>query len=131
VRDRVLLVAAVAGQIAHAIAEEATASMAGFTGLRGRTKPLLKLALQARTGLDFVSRPKRAGTFFTDLFAWMREGVLADMVRSIERPGYVDPKSFRQQIEAPDWTTWNLLLMDLYAKHLRSIQRVEPIGNRI
>jgi asparagine synthetase B (glutamine-hydrolysing) len=83
-----------------------------------RTKPLLKMALEQRTGPEFVSRRKRAGTFYMDLYAWMRTGVLADMVRSIERPGYVDPGSFRQKIEAPDWTTWNLLLMDLYVKHL-------------
>ena len=58
---------------------------------RGTTKPLLKLALQARTGPEFVSRPKRGGGFYSDLCAWMRNGVLADMVRSIDRPAYVDP----------------------------------------
>ena len=99
---------------------------------KGRTKPLLKLALQERTGRDFIARPKRGGGFYTDLCEWMREGVLADLVRSIERPGYVDRKSFQQKIESPDWTTWNLLLMDLYMKHLRSlaaIQDGEPISS--
>jgi asparagine synthetase B (glutamine-hydrolysing) len=88
---------------------------------KGRTKPLLKLALQERTGRDFIARPKRGGGFYTDLCQWMRKGVLADMVRSIERPSYVDLKNFQQKLETPDWTTWDLLLMDLYAKHLRSV----------
>lgn len=87
----------------------------------GRTKPLLKLALQEHTGLNFVSRVKRGGGFYADLCAWMRDGVLADMVRSIERPGYADRKSFHDKIDNPDWTTWNLLLMDLYVRHLRTI----------
>jgi len=86
----------------------------------GRTKPLLKLALQERAGPDFVARSKRGGEIYNDLCGWMRDGVLADLVRSIERPGYVDLKSFQQKIEVPDWTTWDLLLMDLYKKHLRS-----------
>ncbi len=92
---------------------------------RGTTKPLLKLALQGRTSPDFVARPKRGGGFYSDLCAWMRNGVLADMVRSIDRPGYVDLKSFQQKLDTPDWTTWNLLLMDVYTKHLRSLAVVE------
>jgi asparagine synthetase B (glutamine-hydrolysing) len=95
---------------------------------RGKTKPLLKLALQERTGPDFVARPKRGGGFYTDLCAWMRDGVLADMVHSIERPAFADLKSFQQKLKTPDWTTWNLLLMDLYTKHLRSLSAV---ANRI
>jgi hypothetical protein len=92
---------------------------------RGTTKPLLKLALQARTGPEFVARPKRGGGFYKDLCAWMRDGVLADMVRSIDRPGYADLKSFQQKLDTPDWTTWNLLLMDVYTKHLRSLAVLE------
>src|SRR5262249_45642312 len=74
----------------------------------GWSKPLLKLALQERTGIEFVSRPKRAGGFYENLCEWMREGVLRDMTQAIERPAYVDLKSFRQKIERPDWSTWNL-----------------------
>jgi asparagine synthetase B (glutamine-hydrolysing) len=92
---------------------------------QGTTKPLLKLALQERTGPEFVARPKRGGGFYSDLCAWMRKGVLADMVRSIDRPGYVDLKSFQQKLDTPDWTTWNLLLMDVYTKHLRSLAAFE------
>lgn len=87
----------------------------------GRTKPLLKLALMEHVGPGFISRQKRGGGFYTDLCAWMRDGILADMVRSIERPSYADRKSFNSKIENPDWTTWNLLLMDLYGRHLRTI----------
>jgi asparagine synthetase B (glutamine-hydrolysing) len=91
---------------------------------RGETKPMLKLALEQRTGPQFTRRPKRDGGFSHDLFGWMRDGVMADMTRSIERPGFVDAKSFQQKLEQPDWTTWNLLLMDLYTKHLRSVAAV-------
>src|ERR1043166_2708581 len=39
VRDRVLLIDAVAGQIAHAITEKTAAGMAGLTSVRGRKEP--------------------------------------------------------------------------------------------
>jgi len=88
---------------------------------KGQAKPLLKLALEERTGREFVARPKRDGGFYNDLCGWMRDGVLADLVRSIERPAFADAKTFQDKINAPDWTTWNLLLMDLYVRHLRSL----------
>src|SRR5215467_9899484 len=44
----VLLIHAVAGQIAHAITEKAAAGVAGFTSVRGRKKPFKRLRNRTR-----------------------------------------------------------------------------------
>jgi asparagine synthetase B (glutamine-hydrolysing) len=82
----------------------------------GQTKPVLKAALAAGTSREFVDRPKLSGGFPSALFEEMRSGSLADLVRSIERPGFVPRELFEQKKERPDWFTWNLLTFDLWEK---------------
>ena len=82
----------------------------------GQTKPVLKAALAAGTSREFVDRPKLSGGFPSALFEEMRSGSLADLVRSIKRPGFVPRELFEQKKERPDWFTWNLLTFDLWEK---------------
>ena len=48
----------------------------------------------------------------------MRTGWLADLVRAMERPSWLDQQTFEAKIRQPDWLTWNLLTYDLWTKHL-------------
>ena len=81
-----------------------------------RTKPVLKAALAAGTSREFADRPKLSGGFPSALFEEMRSGSLADLVRSINRTGFVSRELFEQKKERPDWFTWNLLTFDLWEK---------------
>jgi asparagine synthetase B (glutamine-hydrolysing) len=81
-----------------------------------RTKPVLKAALAAGTSRAFADRPKLSGGFPSALFEEMRSGSLADLVHSIQRPGFVSRELFEQKKERPDWFTWNLLTFDLWEK---------------
>ena len=77
---------------------------------------MLKAALAAGTPREFADRPKLSGGFPSALFKEMRSGSLADLVRSITRPGFVSRELFEQKQERPDWFTWNLLTFDLWEK---------------
>jgi asparagine synthetase B (glutamine-hydrolysing) len=81
----------------------------------GRTKPILKMALEQRTSTT-MDKPKYGSGFGDDLPDWMREGVLRDMVQSIERPAFMERADFECKLEQPDWFTWNLLTLDLFQK---------------
>jgi hypothetical protein len=50
------------------------------------------------------------------LFGWMRDGELSELVREIERPGFINQKDFEQKLENPDWFTWSMLTLDLFNK---------------
>jgi asparagine synthetase B (glutamine-hydrolysing) len=85
---------------------------------QGRPKWLPKQLLENRLGPEtqLTQQPKRAGGFDDELRQWMKDGVLADLVHSIERPGYMSQSDFERVLEQPDWFTWNLLTMDLFQK---------------
>ena len=92
----------------------------------GLTKPVLKAALAAGTSREFADRPKLSGGFPSALFEEMRSGSLADLVRSIERPGFVSRELFEQKKERPDWFTWNLLTFDLWEKLVLRARATSP-----
>ena len=92
----------------------------------GRTKPVLKAALAAGTSREFADRPKLSGGFPSALFKEMRSGSLADLVRSITRPGFVSRELFEQKQERPDWFTWNLLTFDLWEKLVLRARETSP-----
>ena len=95
-----------------------------------RTKPVLKAALAAGTSRAFADRPKLSGGFPSALFEEMRSGSLADLVRSIKRPGFVSRELFEQKKERPDWFTWNLLTFDLWEKLVLTGQRDIAVCHR-
>lgn len=85
---------------------------------RGIPKWLPTTLLSRRTGSALAQKPKRAGGFDQELFGWMREGVLRDLVLDIERPGFLSIADFERQMSQPDWLTWNLLTLDIFQKQI-------------
>ncbi|MGD2144541.1 MAG: asparagine synthase-related protein, partial [Anaerolineae bacterium] len=84
-----------------------------------RVKPILKLALESQVLLGVTNKPKGwSGVGQAELGRWMREGVLSDLVRGIERPSFIERVDFEWKVEQPDWFTWNLLTLDLFRKHV-------------
>lgn len=53
-----------------------------------------------------------------ELFVAMREVELSEMVRAIDRPGFLSQKDFADKIENPDWFTWSMFTLDLFKKHV-------------
>ena len=54
----------------------------------------------------------------SDLFESMRTGELSEMVRSINRPSFMERTDFEQSLSQPDWFTWNMLTLDLFMKYV-------------
>jgi hypothetical protein len=92
---------------------------------QGRSKWLPKQLLENQLGYQtpITRQPKRGGGFDNELRQWMKNGVLQELVQSIERPGYMRQSDFEQVLKEPDWFTWNLLNLDLFQKRL--------LGNRV
>jgi len=84
----------------------------------GRTKPIVKRILETGSDYPDVDRPKGHSGFDRDLWGWMREGVLREMVHAIERPAFMERTDFERKLEQPDWFTWNMLTLDLFRKHV-------------
>ena len=84
-----------------------------------QVKPILKGALVAQTKDIETKKPKGwSGYGMAELFESMREGELSEMVRGIERPGFMDRSDFEQSLNQPDWFTWNMLTLDLFKKYV-------------
>jgi asparagine synthetase B (glutamine-hydrolysing) len=81
-----------------------------------RVKPIPKQLLDKNNASSLLGKPKFGGGFREDLFKWMKQGRLSDLVRAIERPPFMEKDDFERKVEAPDWFTWNLLTFDLFQK---------------
>jgi hypothetical protein len=82
-----------------------------------RAKPVLKTALEMQVPEFNANQPKGwSGMGPEHLFAWMREGVLMDLVHAIERPGFINQEDFEQNLKRPNWFTWSMLTLDLFKK---------------
>ncbi|MBN2099110.1 MAG: hypothetical protein JW753_05880 [Dehalococcoidia bacterium] len=84
-------------------------------------KPILKSILRMKSLDKIVHKKKGASGFHKELQYWMMNGLLREMVRSIERPGFIDQKDFRRLIEnrypfGYD-LVWPLLVYDIFRKH--------------
>ncbi len=84
----------------------------------GRAKWIPKQMLEMRLPTQTTKWPKLYGGFDLELFQWMKDGVLRDLVQSITRPGFMSAAQFTQKLENPDWYTWNLLTLDLFQKRI-------------
>ena len=84
----------------------------------GRAKWIPKQMLEMRLPTQTTGWPKLYGGFDLELFQWMKDGVLRDLVQSITRPGFMSAAQFTQKLENPDWYTWNLLTFDLFQKRV-------------
>ena len=58
-----------------------------------------------------------------ELFESMRKGELSEMVRGIERPGFMERSDFEESLNQPDWFTWNMLTLDLFKKYVFNSKR--------
>ncbi len=89
-----------------------------------RIKPVLKSALEQRLPSIVTEKPKGWSGVGDDLWDWMRQGDLRDLVHAIERPPFLDRREFERKIEQPDWFTWNLLTLDVFKKYVLERQRI-------
>ena len=87
------------------------------------TKHLPKRVLLTRAKEYDVKKPYLGTGFQDDLFRWMREGELRDLVVSIERPAYLGRAQFNQALRDPSWFTWDEdpTLAQLHEKFLRDL----------
>jgi asparagine synthetase B (glutamine-hydrolysing) len=83
---------------------------------RGVIKPVLKALLERKSSANSAKKKKLGSGFYPDLKSWMKDGILREMVRAIERPGFISQGDFERKLAEPDWFTWNLLTLDLYQK---------------
>jgi asparagine synthetase B (glutamine-hydrolysing) len=95
----------------------------------GRTKPILKSALEGRGVPVIANKPKYGSGFADDLPDMMRRGVLRDMVQAIDRPAFMERTDFERKIKQPDWFTMNLLTLDLFNKHVLGRSRWRSSGS--
>lgn len=82
------------------------------------TKPLLKQLLARRSFSEIAYQKKRGTTFNDDLYAWMKNGPLTDMVQAITRPGFLSAADFSAMLNQPNDFLWNLLTFDVFQKYI-------------
>lgn len=85
----------------------------GFT-----TKPLPKRMLAQRHLAAIASQKKLGSTFNQDLYDWMKQGPLYDMVQAIELPGFVSKADYEKMIQNPGLFLFSLLTFDIFKKQL-------------
>jgi asparagine synthetase B (glutamine-hydrolysing) len=104
---------------------------AGARYLKGHEiKPVLKRILEQKSASTVSRKPKGNSVFTYDLYAWMKDGVLRDMVEAIERPGFLSKADFDRLLQVPDWSLqdepnwflWSLLTFDIFQKRILSKQ---------
>jgi asparagine synthetase B (glutamine-hydrolysing) len=98
----------------------------GFTSRR-HTKYILKQILVQASYASIAEKRKGGTAFDVDLFVMMKNGPLREMVRAIDRPGFLSKSDFEALLEKPDYFLWNLLTFDIFrtkvlAAHKHAIQ---------
>lgn len=88
--------------------------------IRGlRIKPVLKDILEQRSSSPAPRLPKLGSSFNPDLHDWEDAGPLRDMVRSIDRPGFISKSDFKSLLERPNYYfLWALLTFDVFSKRI-------------
>lgn len=101
----------------------------GVRFLQGlNTKPLQKQIL-ARRSLAELTRKRKGGTSFNrDLYAWMKQGQLRDMVQAIDLPAFVSRPDFDGMTQRPGPFLWNLLTFDVFQKRVLKEVHNEPFA---
>lgn len=91
-----------------------------------QVKPLLRKILEQRSLASFTQKPKGASVFNDDLYVWMKDGPLREMVQAIDRPAFLSQSDFETLLNVPDWDPlgepnwflWNLLIFDIFRKRV-------------
>ena len=81
-----------------------------------RVKPLPSAALQSRIPTSVTRKPLGWSAIGADLWTWMREGEMRDLVQAIEHPSFLSGADFEHCLDHPAWFTWSLLTLDLFVK---------------
>ncbi len=85
-------------------------------------KPIPKQILRLKSLDRIVHQRKGSSGFWRDFQSWMMNGMLREMVHSMERPGFISQKDFTALIENKypygyD-LVWPLLTYDIFQKHV-------------
>lgn len=93
-----------------------------FRFLRGltTTKPMLKKILTSSSFSVLATKKKGGSVFHQDLFRWMKQGPLQEIVHSIERPSFIDKSLFNEVLNNPGPFLWLLLTFDIFTKQLKN-----------
>jgi asparagine synthetase B (glutamine-hydrolysing) len=89
-----------------------------------RTKPLIKNIL-LESSLDAITNKKKGGSGMNhyDLHRMMKEGALKELVRSIDRPSFMNKRDFDELMNSPEGKytgfLWDLLNWDIFQKQLK------------
>jgi asparagine synthetase B (glutamine-hydrolysing) len=91
--------------------------------IRGRRqKYLLKTLLEQRTRSTVARQPKGGSMFHPDLERWMKDGLLRDLIQSIDLPAYLTRADFERLAEHPrlpqSLALWHMLAFDLFQKQV-------------
>lgn len=98
--------------------------------LKGQqVKPLLTKILEQHSLASIAHRPKGDSVFTDDLYAWMKDGLLRDMVEAMDRPSFLSEADFKKLLEVPDWDPldepnwflWSLLTFDIFQKRVINV----------
>jgi len=83
---------------------------------RMTVKPIMRGILD-RESLSALAGKKKGGSIFLeDLYDWMKQGPLREMVQAIDRPSFISRSDFDEIIQHPDRFLWNLLTFDIFKK---------------
>jgi len=90
-------------------------------------KPLLKQILERNSPSSVSKKPKGYSVFSKDLFDWMKDGLLRDLINNIDLPDFVSKTEFEgllNRVEYPQlddprgWFIWNLFTFDIFQKRI-------------
>ncbi|MBU0731083.1 MAG: hypothetical protein KKA70_15215 [Proteobacteria bacterium] len=83
-----------------------------------QVKPWLKQILNNKGLSQIYKKPKGGSVFTADLYKWMKEGPLKEMVMEIDIPSFLTKKDYDKLVEKPDKFLWALLTFDIFKKKL-------------
>lgn len=90
-------------------------------------KPLLRRILEQHSPSQVTKKVKGYSVFSEDLFNWMKNGFLRELINDIDRPAFIgqaDIAGLIERVEYPvlddprGWFLWNLLTFDIFQKRV-------------
>ncbi len=87
----------------------------------GQTKWLPRALLRKRGLASLARAQKRHGGFPDRLLRMLKAGPLADRLRALSRPDWLDAAAHRQLLERPDGLSWNMLTWGMFEAWLATV----------
>ncbi len=87
---------------------------------RHNVKPALRRILERHAPLaaQATRRPKGFSVFNNDVYSWMKNGVLQEMVCAMDRPAFLSKQDFQYLLTRPREFAWRLLTLDIFQKRV-------------